>query len=586
MQLHLRDVALVGSMFSRKDNIVKETDLRGKRYLSAVVSKSVAGNLYRQLLVSAATVALAVTVRGFEVSNVFSLQTNANCTITAVAEAAAYPADIGEEPLFWFDASNREGWEFSDEAKTKITKIPSKTGPRYLTTDQTGGHFNNWFNTYAEGVQSPVLVSDDPVLKPGCAVDFGALSSKRGLVFDPEVYPEGATASNSLRQIGTVIAVYGSQNGGGWLMGGGASGYAWHRTTPPPVGGGDFSWSVPLFYGSTSEAARYSLVRHDGHVSRPQNVGFNRSWEVLSVITHNSSSTGTAHAWGLGINDARANMYMRSGGMKIAEMLIFQSRLDVATVAKIEAYLQKKWFDRAERGVAGNAHVGELSLYGNNQAATVEVPASTTLTVDELQGGRGASASLTKTGAGTLKLSNAERYGGVLKLNGGKLEWDGKSAPAEADLPHDLFLRFDASDLSRLVTETDDGIEYVRCWNSQVAGTFNSKPLRAVAKSAGVRPVLRRDALGTGLHALDFLTVGAGGACLTFTTDLYLGTYAEASCSAPGVATVVAVVNAQNGGGVQLVSGNGMLRGGRRLVVSQLALRHGSIRRQSAHLYV
>ena len=483
----------------------------------------------------------------YDVSNADRVQTKTETSFTVRTASADYPSDLGE-PLFWLDASDTTDWTFSGAT---VTRVPSKTGPLSLTTEATGGAWYQWTN--GTRPQPPAYVTDEAGLVPGCALDFGALGSNRGLVF-----ADASGAATILTGMGTTFLVYGSQNGGGWLLGGGENGYYWHRAYDSVEGTYDGTiqwqrfvlWTNPLFQNVTGSGVKNAVVRHDGVPTVPSVTGFSHGWEVLSV----QPTDGTVSATGLGLGDTRDTNYSRSGGMKVAEFIAFGKTLTAEEIVRVEAYLQKKWFGRPVRGTAGNASLGSLTLYGDNTAATLDVPAGETLQLDGLAGGHGTGASLAKTGEGALRLSNAERYGGTLKLKGGRLEWPGKAAPTKAELPHDLYLHFDASDLESLDCSESDGHMYVDKWTSQVEGHYYAQPLYAKAKENGRRPELLTDALGEGLSVLDFGTVGSAGRYLEIVCD-------KGDAAALQVGTVVALVGAQNGGGAQILSGGAFNRG-------------------------
>lgn len=110
-------------------------------------------------------------------------------------------------------------------------------------------------------------------------------------------FPNG---SNVLQRIGTVFYVYGSQNGGGWLIGGG---YDWNLATPNFFNGGflwhrgaslrerantdeHFHFADPVFRIPAYHPNVYGTVWHDGWKTKPEKVGFSGGWEVLSCEPH------------------------------------------------------------------------------------------------------------------------------------------------------------------------------------------------------------------------------------------------------------------------------------------------------------
>ena len=90
----------------------------------------------------------------------------------------------------------------------------------------------------------------------------------------------------------------------------------------------------------THVSIRLGHIRHDGQHTHPTFSGFYGGWEVVSIIPQ---SDLLCNATGLGMNDARISAV--SGGFKVAEMLIFGKVLSVFETARVEAYLQRKWFD-------------------------------------------------------------------------------------------------------------------------------------------------------------------------------------------------------------------------------------------------
>lgn len=469
--------------------------------------------------------------------------------------------DVGE-PIFRFDCSQTNGWTFKD-GTFEVLRIPSLVGSRFLSTSNNGGEWNRW------GVRPPVWTPSDVELGGRPALDFGAVASCRGLIFNPD--PATATAafpngSNVLQRIGTVFYVYGSQNGGGWLMGGGYgwnlaspnffnAGFLWHR-------GGSlreltntdeyFHFADPVFRIPAYHPNVYGTVWHDGWKTKPEKVGFSGGWEVLSFQPTNTESVAT----GIGINDGR--MSARSGGQKIAEMIVYNRHLSNAERQRVEAYLQSKWFDRTPRGWNGNARLGLVRGHTNgyvNASATsgaaisVDVADGETLTVERVMGGRHQGASLVKTGGGTLRLGDAAHYSGTVAMNGGTLAFGCRAVPDAP--PANMLVWLDAADVSApLQTVEDGGVERLAYWANRAPDAIvygNALVgVKPTSSEAGRQPTVMRDALGTGLPVVDFgKCVRGGGMSLAFATNAV----SSAQVLLSGVSTVIAVVGAQNGGG-------------------------------------
>ena len=488
-----------------------------------------------------------------------------------------YPSDIGD-PLFWFDCKQTNGWTFA--AGGGVMEIPNLVNDgRYLATDTKGGIslINNWTPL------NPVFDANDASL--GAPVlDFGVKGSRRAMCFN-KVGPEGCQ-TNILDGIGTVIAVwysamgnstYGGLDGkgtgdygeggyyGGALLGGGfgsdgnatddKSEFVLYRGTPnfrQYETTGDVNrprWYDNPFANSahTHVSIRLGHIRHDGQHTCPTITGFNGGWEVISIIPRSGL---LLNATGLGMNDARISAV--SGGFKVAEMLIFGKVLSVFETARVEAYLQRKWFDYDAFGVNGNAFLSRVRAYryASGRPAGVQVPVEVgegeKLTIGELRGGRGfGNPAVVKTGAGKLEILDSSRYDGDVRVEEGTLEFTSRQLPQS--LPYDVYLHFDASSADSFVTNSAG--EFVRFRN--LAGKAAVWKLHEIcARPSGeAAPKILRDEFGPGKHALDFgdYVKDDHSRALTFATN---ETEAVSTVAAKpsGIVTVIAVIGAQRGG--------------------------------------
>lgn len=478
----------------------------------------------------------------------------------------AYPEEVAA-PAFWLDCGETNGWLFTEEnGVTYVTNVPSKVGSRYLTLNAEGGHWK------AYALEKPMFVSGGDKVRNRNVLDFGAMDSKRGLIFNPHAY-EGGSASNVLENIGTVITVFDASQGGGYLLGGGCgwlddgswfnSGCMFLRNGNNPMKVKDASYSPynPVGRGSTKGSWNQGTLRRNGCVHRLQYVGFAETWEVVSVICTNNN----LNAFGVAVGDTRY-AGTASGGQRIAEMLIFDRVLSVDDVAKIERWLRKKWLDDATPGVNGNAPMG--SLYADRRdwkgmgfPIEIDVPEGETISLYKNQHGRGGCydssvegvtnlSSFVKTGKGTFALCDAANFQGTVRLQEGRLTVPQRAVPTA--LPPEPFVHMDASVADSLVTETDagTGVEYVNAWrNLDPAKTLKDQPVVARPLAAANRPALLRDELGAGMNVLDFgvFMQSLSGRYLVFTTNETSETVAPYDL--PQCMTVVAVVGAQEGGG-------------------------------------
>ena len=491
-------------------------------------------------------------------------------SLTAETEVCrSYPSEVGT-PIFWFDASETNGWEFA-EGTLDVVKIPSKVGSRYLSINDNGGSWTKdlWSRWWQQ--KSPRLVTNVARINGHNAVDFGAQGSDMGLLFDPiSNEATGFVASNILHNIGTVITVYDSENGGGYFMGGGFGpidngtwngGYQWLRGDVSFVSKNQKKYTHLncVGRGSTPSAFNQGTVRRNLGSSHVQYMGFGGCWEVVTMNPTNAVMQAT----GLGLNDGRHNPNSSnlSGGMKIAEMLIFGKILSPAECAKVEKWLMERYLDKMP-GVNGNASLGSIYAYRNDwlnkgYSIDVDVPAGETLTISKNQHGYGGCfdasnqnpsnlSAFVKTGAGTLALADAVNYQGVVRLNEGRLTVPKREVPAA--LPDGAYLHFDASDAASMATVTEGGDEYLTLWrNLTTTSTFYDEAICARPPAAHNRPTVIRDALGAGLNVIDFSTNAVDGAFLSLATNETVETWGRVSI--PRFVTMVAVFGAQMGGG-------------------------------------
>lgn len=458
-------------------------------------------------------------------------------------------------PIFRFDAKNPIGWEFDATDSTKVTKIPSLIGSRFLSVDKGGGDFAGY------APSAPTWLSADPSLGGAPCVDFGASGSRKALLFDAE------NGVNQLSGIGTVFLVFNSERGGGALLGGGSGdnggtdseGNYWLRGLASylrNVWDVNDPWSPAFRYyggGKGNDVGDLrgvnGVIYHDGQATCPWRAGFSGGWEVISV---QPTEVGLVAA-GVGVGYAR-NDWDSSGGQRIAEMVVYGEKLSDDDRAKVEAYLERKWLGRDLRGWNDNATVdivraskNETESYLTN-GATVEVNVvdGQTLTINKVFGGRGGFASFTANGAGTLKVGDMSGYMGTVKLNGGRLDLAKKPIPSE--LPAGAVLRFDATAADSLETETDaEGLVRVKRWSSLLDFTYDGSKLALApdpnASYAGRTPWVRVG-LAAGKTALDFGPKASEGNYLVLCRAEKPETE---KVTLPNVMTVVAVVSPHSG---------------------------------------
>ena len=498
----------------------------------------------KRSVIPSAIACICLATSAVDVSDTYTKQNiSASTTFNATTtKQMTYPSGL-PTPIFWFDATQTNGWKISGGT---VTKIPSLVGDRYLTTDQTTGHFTAWTATGGTYVES-----DDELAGNPC-VDFGEVhfgSSGTGLLFDGRSLADGATASNLLQNIGSVVAVYGSHNGGGFLLGGGESGIAYLRGNNGLSSTPDTLASYLNLLGKSPGAAAFynGMIRQDGIPNFVNRTGFSGGWQTLVV---KATSDGALDAWGVGLNDCRkswGSAYVHGGGQKIAELILFTEKLTDAQSKLLEAWLETKWFERPPRGWNGNAAISRIHAFSASGATDTtlvrlgfNVAGNETLSVGRLEGGHaaGETVGLDKTGDGTLAVDDMTEYDGDFRLKAGTLKFNRRAVPAA--LPGRYIAHFDASDASSLTTVEENGTNFVTVWRGDENSLYKGEVLRLTPASGCARAFVRPDAFGAGKPVLDLGPFGTASGAFSFTVES-----APTTARTLSIATIIAVVGAQ-----------------------------------------
>ncbi|MDD4018610.1 MAG: hypothetical protein PHV28_11785, partial [Kiritimatiellae bacterium] len=160
---------------------------------------------------------------------------------------------------------------------------------------------------------------------------------------------------NAITNIRSALWVIGSQEGGGFLFGGGdhtgASGtsgnvkyYAWHRGSATSESAGRHKEDPLTSTSGFSEIHTYSSwsVNGTAHGARDANP-LSGGWDVVSCRFAEGHS---GPADGLGYDGrifAGENYLIRCGNQRLAELLVYTNRLSDTELLQTEAYLNAKW---------------------------------------------------------------------------------------------------------------------------------------------------------------------------------------------------------------------------------------------------
>ena len=284
----------------------------------------------------------------------------------------------------------------------------------------------------------PELIQDE-TLAPGMAVDFGEQNSGKWFAFSREVNAQ------------TIFYVIGSQKGGGCcffscstasvgICRNGPNGVIDNVTITAGCGlYNPNNWSSTLF--------SKSYTRVNGEVCNPTTTGLSGAYDIVSTRL-----SGTQALDGMAkdlrpLTGGHADGTKRSGGMRFAEIIIYDRALTDVEIVANETYLKNKWFPREVMTPAITSWTGSLRIDGTN---TIDVsPQVLSLSVNELVG----NGTLIKRGDGELQLDYMDNFGGTVSVAEGDLTLG-------MGLPEPAFW-VDASQASSIGTD-DDGRFYWR----------------------------------------------------------------------------------------------------------------------------
>ncbi|MDD3544635.1 MAG: hypothetical protein PHG96_04660 [Kiritimatiellae bacterium] len=244
------------------------------------------------------------------------------------------------------------------------------------------------------------------------AVRSGGSAYMQSVVYDPDLgyrptvdmqgynacfmWQDAAGNPKRLSNIKSAFWMVGSQNGGGFLMGGGEweqiSGentytnlYAWHRGIYTPVPGqpptyvGTTNICVLLHSGAQSNARSADWWKNGESVG-PTSEGLSGKWDQLSMVVKDEDSPVNADGLaydGRSRKPTGATNHEYNGHQRLAELICYDRRLSDEERQKVECYLRCKWnhgmHAAAVNVVVNVAEGATLDLDGNAQSfASIE----------------------------------------------------------------------------------------------------------------------------------------------------------------------------------------------------------------------
>ncbi len=315
------------------------------------------------------------------------------------------------DPALWLDASAAQTLVFKEGTVDQVIRWND------VRDGSVGsGHPYAWLNEFSPNLKDPgYKTALPPVVLPGAveglpALDFGVYRSGQWLEFVP------------VANARTFFWVIGSQNSGGLLIG--------SPDKSAARGGGQIDGTLlashPIFGSDTWIAAEFRMSQAwvNGVAVNPNTTGLNGGYQLVTALTTGGVTVnGLAKDMRTTLTGGQADGTGRSGGQRLAEVLIYDRVLTEEERQTVEIYLMRKWL-----GGAGGTRARAARLTVSGEGG-VEIPhANVTVPFGRITG----SGTLAKLGAGTMSVEAPELFSGTLALAEGAFTADGLAAQLTA----------------------------------------------------------------------------------------------------------------------------------------------------------
>ena len=310
-------------------------------------------------------------------------------TLEVMANRAADDSLVPEGAVHWFDAAKEDS----------VTYTTGEGGVKKVSAwaDHRGGGYGSATLASDNTINPPKLVAKDALGgKP--VVDFGQVQRWNSGSQSGWLDSAPCMQFSEVGALRTVIAVWGSEHGGGNLAGSWHNSYYWHMayelpragaTSGSSLIGADATAAVIRKSGMSSklmlqckDGSRFHL---NGERCDATETGLSGGFDIATFVGYETFRTDGFSGVNVGTQWA--------GGEQFGEYMLFQRGLSQREVENVTAYLRKKWFGVDTPGY-GDLVLDKITV---SSGATLTLNGGTTFTAGGLGGGGTVSASVILT---------------------------------------------------------------------------------------------------------------------------------------------------------------------------------------------
>jgi len=406
-----------------------------------------------------------------------------NTVTLALTDQRAVPAVPATNAAFHVDASATNTMTLTTSGSDVLVGIwNDKNGTKVTGSSTTVRYAVSQGNR--TNLKAPVFLAN--ALNGLPVVDFGAAGSCRGMIWN-----------DNIGGIRTVFMVVGSQEGGGILLGSkdgntcsferGMDVYASKGTYASKVYTTPLTKNHALFFDRTAQPLN-NAAWLNGQPVDYQYTGLSGDYDVFSFVWNEDTTGGTAS--GFAMRGGMVSPYYpeRSGGQRLAEVIVYQRALTDQERRDTEAYLYYKWFGKTLPGY-GAPKINTLRAIGSGNA--IEQKGTNAIEVASLNLRNGCALTVRTNTQVNVKSATLS---GTLALAGGTFGVASRTTPLAA--PAQTAFHLDAS-----TNLTFSGAEVTR-WDDCSGGN------RYAFSYSGFGPTVVSNALN-GLPVVDFGAIGS-----------------------------------------------------------------------------